>query len=238
MITEHSTEKPDIQGLILLDCWEPQVRDHFFKDKYYINLIEKLKDQHFKIVINSAGRLQIDLKDPSLTGTLAVCQGLWNHPVMTNLLGSAGDEKTSTLISRYLFNEQVIHIVNDDDFLWLATNYLNYQVHNWLVVGLTWQMCTHEHILGLSNLAQITKQYDLNFYATDYSFCTTTERPAILKDFEQDNLDWCLIEDFGYRLLPHSSLDKYEHGNAKSHQFGRGQYPPSQTRNYPPPLRT
>ena len=224
MITASSKNKPDINGLILLDCWEPQVRDHFFKDKYYINLIEKLKDQHFKIVINSASRLQIDLTDPAMVNTLEICQYRDDHPIMHNLLQQSGPEKPSTLLSRYLSNEKIIHIVNDLDFIWFATKYLNYQVHNWLVVGLTWQMCTHEHALGLDNLSQITKEYNLNFYATDYSFCTMTEQTAGLKDFEQDSLDWCLIEDFGYQLLPHNSLDKYEHGTKKSHQPSRGQY--------------
>jgi hypothetical protein len=74
---------------------------------------------------------------------------------------------------------------------------------NWLVVGHTWQMCTHEHALGLQSLTSITKRHPvLNFYATDYSFCKMTENTATLEDFEQDSMNWRLIEDFGYQLLP------------------------------------
>jgi len=107
------------------------------------------------------------------------------------------------LISKYLFNKHTINILNDDDFVWFCTKYLENQITNWLVVGHTWQMCTHTHALGLQSLGRITKQHPvLNFYATDYSFCKLTENTATLEDFQQDSMNWCLIEAFGDQLLP------------------------------------
>jgi hypothetical protein len=47
-----------------------------------------------------------------------------------------------------------------------------------------------------------------------------TEQTAILQDFEQDSMNWRLIEGFGYQLLPQTmfevaylkhKLDKYPH---------------------------
>jgi hypothetical protein len=202
MITEYSEDIPNIQGLILLDCWEPQVHDHFFKDKFYINLIEKLKDQYFEYIVNSASGLQIDLNDAAMSNTFKVCDYSDNHSIMRNLSEHAGNEKTSTLISKYLFKRPVINIINIHDFAWFSTNYLPPQIKNWLVVGHTWQMCTHSHALGLARLARLTEIYPLNFYATDYSFCTMTEHTATLSDFEQDSLNWRQIQNFGYQLLP------------------------------------
>jgi hypothetical protein len=202
MITEHSTKKPDIRGLILLDCWEPEVRDHFFKDKYYINLIDKLIDKKFEYIVNSASSLRINLSDAALANTLKVCNYNDNHPVIQHLLRNSGNEKTSSLVSRYLFKSQVINIINIEDFVWFSTNYLSNQIKNWLVVGHTWQICTHSHALSLPRLAWAAGNHDLNFYATDYSFCTMTEQTATLKDFEQDSLNWGLVENFGYQLLP------------------------------------
>jgi hypothetical protein len=95
-----------------------------------------------------------------------------------------------------------VNILNAEDFVWFCTEHLSNRVQNWLVAGHTWQMCTHDHGLGLRALAGVTKKYPLNFYATDYSFCTMTEQTATLEDFEQDSLNWCLIEGFGYQLLP------------------------------------
>jgi hypothetical protein len=202
MITQHSKDVPDIRGLILLDCWEPQVRDHFFKDKYYINLIEKLQHQHFECMVSSVSRLKVDLSDTSMVNTMKICNYRDDHPLMRNLLQHSGNEKISTLLSKYLFNEQVINVFNIDDFTWLNNDYLLGQVKNWLVVGHTWQMCTHSHVLGLPALSKLSKTQSLNFYATDYSFCTMTEQTATLLDFEQDSLEWCTIQDFGYQLLP------------------------------------
>jgi hypothetical protein len=203
MITEHSTKKPDIQGLILLDCWEPQVHAHFFKDKYYVNLIEKLKNKNFMCVVNNATGLQIDLNDTAMSNTFKVCKYQDDHPIIRNLLRESGNEKTSTLITRYILNcKNSMHIMTMEDFVWFCSDYMAGSIQHWLVAGHTWQLCTHESGLGLHTLARLTKTYPLNFYATDYSFCTMTEQTATLKDFEQDSMNWCLIKDFGYQLLP------------------------------------
>jgi hypothetical protein len=203
MITEHSAETPDIQGLILLDCWEPQAHEHFFKDKFYINLIENLRFNNFQFryVINSASRLKIELNDVVMANTLKVCNYRDDHPIICNLLENSGDEKSSTLMSRYLFDAHTVNIINEYDFSWFCTEYLSNEIKNWLVVGQTWQMCTHSHALGFHALTRLSKQHHLNFYATDYSFCTMTEQTAILEDFEQDSMRWKLIKDFGYQLL-------------------------------------
>lgn len=209
MITAHNKQLPNIQGLILLDCWEPQVSDHFFKDKFYINLIENVRKNHgrFEYIINSVGQLSVDLSDPVMSNTMKVCGYNDNHPIMLSFLQQPGSEKTSTLISRYLLNTESssINILNAKDFVWFCTEYLSSQknyVQDWLVAGQTWQMCTHDHGLGLNILTEVTKKYPLNFYATDYSFCKMTEQTATLEDFEQDSLNWCRIENFGYQLLP------------------------------------
>jgi len=210
MITAHSTKKPKIQGLLLLDCWEPQVHEHFFKDKYYVNLIGNLKNENFSCVVNSASRLKIDLSDVAMANTFKVCKYQDDHPIIRNLLRESGKEKTSTLITRYILNcKNSMHIVTTEDFVWFCSEYMSGPIQHWLVAGQTWQMCTHSHALGLPKLAHLSKPHSLNFYATDYSFCTMTEQTATLQDFEQDSLQWELIKDFGYRLLPQGPLDKY-----------------------------
>lgn len=167
MITSFSKKTPEIQGLILLDCWEPQVREHFFKDKYYINLIDNIGDNYFKCIVNSASRLKIELNDVVMANTLKICDYRDNHPIIRNLLENSGDEKSSTLISRYVFNQNSINIATTSDFVWFCTKYLENSVQNWLVAGHTWQLCTHDHSLGLRVLSRLTKNHPLNFYATD-----------------------------------------------------------------------
>jgi hypothetical protein len=209
MITGYSTKKPAIHGLLMLDCWEPQVREHLFKDKFYINFIENLEVDKFQCVVNSASRLKIELNDAVMANTLKICNYRDDHPIIHNLLKNSGDEKSSTLISRYVVSQGTVNIVTLEDFVWLCTNYLDNKIQHWLVVGHTWQMCTHSHALGLTKLAGLSASHNLNFYATDYSFCTMTEQTATLKDFEQDSLNWRVIQDFGYQLLPQGGLGKY-----------------------------
>jgi hypothetical protein len=204
MITKSTRKHPILQGLLLLDCWEPQVHDHFYKEKFYINLIEKLKNKNFEYIVNSAGGLPIDLNDTAMATTIKVCDYDNNHPIMRNLFENSGNEKTSMLLSKYLLNKTpTINILNAEDFVWFCTKHLPIgRVQNWLVAGHTWQMCTHDAGLGLHTLARLIKTCPLNFYATDYSFCTMTEQTATLKDFQQDIMNWRLIEGFGYQLLP------------------------------------
>jgi len=209
MITKSTRKHPKLQGLLLLDCWEPQVHDHFYKEKFYINLIEKLKNKNFEYIVNSAGGLPIDLNDTAMATTIKVCDYDNNHPIMRNLFENSGNEKISTLLSKYLLSRiPTINILNDKDFVWFCTEYLPIErVQNWLVAGHTWQMCTHEAVLGLHTLARLTKTYPLNFYATDYSFCTMTEQTATLQDFEKDIMNWRLVEGFGYQLLPQTMVE-------------------------------
>jgi len=209
MITKSTRKHPKLQGLLLLDCWEPQVHDHFYKEKFYINLIEKLKNKNFEYIVNSAGGLPIDLNDTAMATTIKVCDYDNNHPIMRNLFENSGNEKISTLLSKYLLSRiPTINILNDKDFVWFCTEYLPIErVQNWLVAGHTWQMCTHEAVLGLHTLARLSKTYPLNFYATDYSFCTMTEQTATLQDFEKDIMNWRLVEGFGYQLLPQTMVE-------------------------------
>jgi len=203
MIKAYTKGKPNIEGLLLLDCWEPEVHEHFFKDKYYVNLIENLKNENFMWVVNSASRLKIELNDTVMINTFKVCNYRDDHPIIKNLIQHAGTEKTSTLISRYILSyKKSMHIMDMEDFVWFCSEYMSGHIQNWLVAGLTWQMCTHSHALGLPNLADITRRHQLNFYATDYSFCKLTAQTATREDFEQDSMNWGLIEDFGYQLLP------------------------------------
>jgi len=86
MIKKFSKENPYIHGLILLDCWEPQVHAHFCKDKYYINLIEKIKNIQFNWIVNSASRLHIDFSDIAMANTIKLCNYNDNHPIIQNLI--------------------------------------------------------------------------------------------------------------------------------------------------------
>lgn len=210
MITEYIENKPDIRGLLLLDCWEPQVYEHLYKEKYYINLIECIGNKNYECIVNSATGLKIELNDPSMANTLKVCKYSDTHPLIRNLLQHSGDMQTSNLLLKYLIRRQyTVNILTFEDFVWFSTKYLNKNIQNWLIVGHTWQMCTHWHSLGLPKLAHLSFTHNLNFYATDYSFCTMTEKTAGFQDFEQDLLNWRLVKDFGYQLLPQEFADKY-----------------------------
>ena len=108
-------------------------------------------------------------------------------------------ETTSVLIKKYLLKTNPsIFLANHEDFVYHATVHLKGQYKNWLVVGQSWQMCTHEHSLGLKYLSQLP---GMSFYATNFGFCKKDGGTAGHEDFANDSLDWEHIENFGYKLV-------------------------------------
>jgi len=220
MIVSQSTAVPEIHGLILLDCWEPP-DGKFFTDLFYVNLIDRLQGHDFKCVVNSASNNKLDTQDPSLINTLQLYStprldatgvpmlddsaDFRRYKVVTNLLQFfVGNDVTSALIKRYLLTPfPSVFLVSPEDLAYHASVYLHNTCKNWLVVGQSWQMCTHNHTLGLLNLAKLSHKYDLSFYATDFGFCKIVGGTAGYNDFENDSLQWERIENFsGCRLIP------------------------------------
>jgi hypothetical protein len=184
-----------------------------------VNLIDQLKKYRFKCVVNSPSNSQFDQDDPSLANTLQIygCPRLdadgsalldtdadfRRYRVITNIFKSftnnAVTEATSALIKKYLLKTNPsIFLANHDDFVYHATVHLKGQYKNWLVVGQSWQMCTHEHSLGLKYLSQLS---GMSFYATDFGFCKKDGGTAGHEDFVNDSLAWVHIENFGYKLV-------------------------------------
>lgn len=113
-------------------------------------------------------------------------------------------ETTSVLIKKYLLNPNsniCIFLTNYEDLFYHTIRHLAGVCKNWLVVGQTWQMCTHDHALGLKHLIRLP---GMSFYATDFGFCKEHGGTAGYEDFVNDSLDWEHIENFGYRLIPGS----------------------------------
>ena len=218
MITSQSSLVPEIHGLILLDCWEPPAHK-FFTEIFYVNLIDRLKKYHFKCVVNSPSNTRFDQDDPSLANTLQTygcprldADGLAlldtdadfrRYRVMTSIFKSftnnAVTEATSALIKKYLLKTNPsIFLITHEDFVYHNTVHLKGQYKNWLVVGQSWQMCTHEHSLGLKYLSQLP---GMSFYATDFGFCKQDGGTAGHEDFASDSTQWEYIENFGYKLV-------------------------------------
>ena len=218
MITSQSSLVPEIHGLILLDCWEPPAHK-FFTEIFYVNLIDRLKKYHFKCVVNSPSNSQFDQDDVSLANTLQIYgrprlsvdgsvaldtdDDFRRYRVITNIFKSFTDtavtEATSALIKKYfLKTESSIFLANHADFVYHTTVHLKGQYKNWLVVGQLWQMCTHEHSLGLKYLSQLP---GMSFYATDFGFCKKDGGTAGHEDFASDTSKWEHIENFGYKLV-------------------------------------
>jgi hypothetical protein len=124
-----------------------------------------------------------------------------NNTEQNVLPGMTSAEIGSRLIKKYLLKpnaSRCMFLTTHEDFVYHATVHLKGQYKNWLVVGQSWQMCTHDHWLGLKCLSQLP---GMSFYATDFGFCKKDGGTAGHEDFANDSLEWEHIENFGYKLI-------------------------------------
>jgi len=231
MITKSTDQVPELQGLILIDCWEPSQRNQPIINQFYQNIIDSTTQHNFVCVVNSGNNILLDLTDHSFANLFHHhCNNrlTWlpehlqqrHNRVIANSCRWAGQSHINTesqsnsssrlLHDHFLTQGRGVYLMDPLDLVFHNQLVLSGQVKNWLVVGRSWQMCVHNNGLGLNNLAELSSRFSLNFYATDYSFLKedneTTAGPA---EFESDELEWLSVNNFGYQLVPSTKCNRY-----------------------------
>jgi hypothetical protein len=231
MITTSTDQIPNLQGLILIDCWEPSQQKQPYINQFYQNIINNTSHYNFVCVVNSGLNILLDLKDESFANlfghhcnnkisSLPPLAQQRHHQVIANSCRWAGqtwneenpkNNSSSQLLHDHFFtNDRGIYLLDPLDIVFHNQIILGGRVQNWLIAGRTWQMCVHYNKLGLNNLAALSARYNINFYATDYSFLKDgLQTTAQLKDFECDSLNWMEICNFGYQLVPNPDCGQY-----------------------------
>ena len=212
MIVKYpNTSQPVIDGLIMIDCWNPSRDQKKDYNNFYIPLLSKLIEFDFKCIVNAAYNVQLSTEDPSIRN--AFRNYYWpesqnqNADLVQNLVKHcSGSNRTSSLFQETLLdNTQSIMLLEFNDFVYHWQNQLDCKVNNWLVVGQAWQNCVHGRPVGLDIMFRDNSHQNLNFYAIDAGFKTDSGTITNYKNFQQDNLPWAHIENFGYKLITRAS---------------------------------
>jgi hypothetical protein len=168
-----------INGLILIDCWEPDLlfgqatkdnkRVGKTKNKFFVNLIDNLKKFNF-------------------SGTI---------------VSSTHGISTSSIIQAYLPTYNTVNITTQTEFFELRKNNKNFKrINHWLVVGTTWQVCVHLNNMGLCGFSTMMAQHPkLNFYGVPWGFLKHDLTATTAEDFATDLLTWTNVGQM-YRLHP------------------------------------
>lgn len=228
MIISTSSISPDIRGFLLLDCWDTQsfsgkIYAHEFTNIFYNKLITESKKYNFSCVVNSSGENIIDYQDTSLLNTFNTyyypfATGAAQHQearrcaeIISNIIRDSrpeiyanqiGNITSQQIKQNLLSNNYSVFLLDRADFIYHWKKILMKSVTHWLVAGQSWGMCTHTRDLGLTQLSCLARDFDINFYATDWSFLKINGEVAKKSDFIEDQLNWELIDGFGYKLLP------------------------------------
>jgi hypothetical protein len=169
---------PVLDGLILIDCWEPIDENRKEKNRFYTGLVQKLKPMQFKSIVNASSFL-----DTSSEFTQSM---------------------SSILVENYL-NAQpnVININTQTEFLQRRQLKPWSMIQNWLVVGTTWRVCTHLNDMGLCSFSTLARTHpEMNFYGTTWGFLREDNVITHPEDFHNDRLQWKEITHFLFKLQP------------------------------------
>jgi len=212
MIVKHTPETvPVIDGLIMIDCWHPSNQQRSEYNNFYVQLLSKLIKFDIKCIVNAAYNVDLSTQDISIRNTLQTYywpeSNIQNPDIVHNLVKHCGgSNKTSVLIEEVLMhNSPSVMLLEFDDFVHHWQTVLDRQVNNWLVVGQAWKNCVHNRPIGLDNMYRNNSHQDLNFYAITDGFKTDNGTVTTHANFQQDNLPWTYIENFGYKLVTRSS---------------------------------
>jgi hypothetical protein len=171
----------EINGLIIIDCWEP---DSLFsqatkqnkkntraKNNFFVSLADNLKSFSFDGIINAN-----------------------THNI-----------QTAKPIERYLSTcSTVFSLSTQRDFFELRRLKHWKNINHWLVVGTTWRICVHLNDMGLVNFAASSWiDPKLNFYGASWGFLKHHNKTMTAEDFANDYLEWTAFEHlFKLRAIP------------------------------------
>jgi hypothetical protein len=211
MIVSDTKHRPVIDGLILIDCAEPPVECKKYLHFFYIKLLDVLSQFNFSSIVNANTGCQLSCTELSQRNVMEIYSWRYKNPeiqktarddlVIVNLIKHAGDNQTSSILDKCLLDNTYSFMINDvDDFEYHCSKHLNDSCKNWLVVGQSWQMCTHNNPMSLTSLRSLI-QKNFNFYTIDSGFCKIDGSWVDYEDYANDSLPYEVVQNFGYRLL-------------------------------------
>jgi hypothetical protein len=209
LIKKEPDQPPDIDGLVLIDCWDP---DPYQADQYnlfYEKLLPELGRFDFRCIVNACYNVKLDCNDPSIKNTME--QYCWedsdrfqtsNYTLIYNLIHRCrATNQTSPMFTKTILdNDRSLMLLEFDDFVFHWKYALDRKINNWLVVGKDWQSCLHGRPIGFASM-KYCKEDDLNFYATDFGCSLGNHETAQRIHFENDRMRWQEIPNFGYKLV-------------------------------------
>jgi hypothetical protein len=220
MIIKYTGDAPPkFDGLILIDCWQPQDNEtdkliFFYKLSEYIG---NHKD-HYLQIVNASMRCRADTTDPTIANTMQAYSWNFNFKqadppapnrhnisVLLNTVEQfSGDYQLFQGLRTQLKNQNNCHyIVNFDDFLVHWNRSGSVRATNWLVVGQSWQNCVHNNSIGLHAFANILDYYKMNFYVMEEFVLTEDNETLTEIDFSNDSLRWMRYHGTTvYQLMP------------------------------------
>lgn len=171
-----------MQGILAIDCWEQQSLQQF-----YAGLEKHIDFEQVQSIVVANYEVKLDTLDKSLYNTLETY--CWETESSDTLLNIIRESRTR-MHSTWLESKFADHTFMLLDFFSLQKHLETCVPHvqDWLVIGGSWQMCTHNRPINFGLLRQLKQ----NFYIAPWSIYSDTSADHSItdKDIQGDSLNW------------------------------------------------
>lgn len=191
-------------GLICIDLWEAEMEDSDpYTPEYHLwleDISRMLKEMQFDHVVNASLHTKID-SDPSIKNTIKhYVQEQPHRGIEISLANNCNTHTMSSKIVDRVFGDNAFHFSETDLFVY-HLEHLATEAKSWLVVGQTWQCCTHRQDMGLLGFSTHPRLRDISFYGSPWGFFTG-KRSCHERDFFSDpTVHWRKVENALFELV-------------------------------------
>jgi len=183
---------PDIKGIIAIDCWQqPSL------DKFYANLDKLIDWLKIDSLIVANYEIALDISDKSLYNTLeSYSWHDYDPDILLPIIKESRTRKTSNwMLSKMTQNAFcLLDMYSVRKHMDMCVPH----IQDWLIVGGSWQACTHSRPVNVYELSKLKK----NFYVSTWSVYddSQTDCKVSTEQIKNDTLCWEPAEN-GYFLL-------------------------------------
>jgi hypothetical protein len=195
-------------GVIFIDCWPIDFSwQHTVQNfDFYQSMIDRLKQFNVDSYVFHTSFINLNIITPDIVRYIKHFVSDNSNVELqekniTDLLDFAGNEQLAPQLENFLFDQRSVLIPSFSAFEnWVQRQ----QINDWIVVGMHWNLCTHNKPLGFFNLKKL-KDKDPNINIYSLPDCTVTwvindngvqvARLCNSEDYKNDSIKWNYLEN-------------------------------------------
>ena len=190
---EINQNTPEINGLLCIDCWEEDNLQSFYNnlDNYIdFSKIQSICVANYELMLDSRDLCQYNILEVYSWDT-------FNPQMLLPVMKESRFRKTSQWLQSKFSSNSFLLL----DMHALKTHIETSVPHikNWLIIGGSWQLCTHHRPVNLELMAELP----YNYFITPWSIYNVRDKKNMCiteKDIEEDMLEYTRFQNNFFKI--------------------------------------